>query len=79
MSQQIPDVFKRLQERKKERRDLRTLYREALAASADYQVALEEFEAARTKKKKIEATVQADFKSEFDKLEGLKLNIAGDN
>ncbi|MEI6528986.1 MAG: hypothetical protein WCN88_01090 [Candidatus Falkowbacteria bacterium] len=79
MSQQLPDVFKRIQDKKREQRDLKTIYRDALSVNGEYQQALEELEALKIKKKKIEASVQSDFKEEFDKLEGLKLNIAGDN
>ena len=79
MAQALPDVFKRIQDRKKEQRDLKTIYRDALSVNGDYQQTLEELNALKLKKKKIEATVASDFKEEFDKLEGLKLNIAGDN
>jgi len=79
MSQQLPDVFKRIQDKKREQRDLKTIYRDALSVNGEYQQVLEELEALKIKKKKIQASVQADFKEEFDKLEGLKLNIAGDN
>lgn len=79
MSQQLPDVFKRIQDHKKEQRELKAMYRDALAVNGEYQKVVEELEDLKLKKKKIESTVQADFKTEFDKLEGLKLNIAGDN
>lgn len=79
MAQQLPDVFKRIQDRKKEQRELKSLYRDALSVNGEYQKVLEELDDLKIKKKKIEASVQADFKEEFDKLEGLKLNIAGDN
>ncbi len=79
MSQQLPDVFKRIQDKKREQRDLKTIYRDALSVNGEYQEVLEELEALKIKKKKILASVQAEFKEEFDKLEGLKLNIAGDN
>jgi len=79
MAQQLPDVFKRIQDKKKEQRELKTLYRDALSVNGEYQKILEELEDLKIKKKKIQASVQADFKEEFDKLEGLKLNIAGDN
>lgn len=79
MSQQLPDVFKRIQDRKKEQRELKTIYRDSLAVNGEYQKILEELADLKIKKKKIELTIQADFKTEFDKLEGLKLNIAGDN
>lgn len=79
MSQQLPDVFKRIQDKKREQRDLKTIYRDALSVNGQYQDVLEELEALKLKKKKILDSVQAEFKEEFDKLEGLKLNIAGDN
>ncbi|MFA5886573.1 MAG: hypothetical protein WC863_02195 [Patescibacteria group bacterium] len=79
MAQELPAVFKRIQDYKKEQRELKAMYRDALSVQGEYQKIKEEQEALKLKKKKIEATVQADFKSEFDKLEGLKLNIAGDN
>jgi len=78
MPQQLPDVFKRLQDKKKEQRDLRSLYRDALSTNGQYKEVLEELNALKLKKKKIEVGVQAELKEEFDKLEGLKLNIAGD-
>jgi len=79
MAQALPDVFKRIQDRKKEQRELKTRYRDALSTNAGYQQTLEELNTLKLKKKKLEATVASDFKEEFDKLEGLKLNIAGDN
>jgi hypothetical protein len=79
MAQELPDVFKRIQDKKKEQRELKSMYRDALSVNGEYQTIIEELEALKIKKKKAEATVQSDFKAEFDKLEGLKLNIAGDN
>lgn len=79
MAQALPDVFKRIQDRKKEQRELKTAYRDALSVNGAYQQAIEELNNLKIKKKKIEASVASDFKEEFDKLEGLKLNIAGDN
>lgn len=79
MPQQLPDVFKRIQDHKKEQRDLKAIYRDALSTNGEYQSIKEEIEALRLRKKKIEISVQDGFKEEFNKLEGLKLNIAGDN
>lgn len=79
MSQNIQEIFKRIQDKKREQRDLKKIYRDALSINGGYQESLEELESLKLKKKKIEAGVQADFKEEFDKLEGLKLNIAGDS
>ncbi|MFA5184593.1 MAG: hypothetical protein WC456_03670 [Patescibacteria group bacterium] len=79
MSQQLPDVFKRIQDRKKEQRELKAMYRDALSVNGEYQKISEELNDLKIKKKKLESGVQADFQAEFNKLEGLKLNIAGDN
>lgn len=79
MPQQLPDVFKRLQTYRREQRELKAIYRDALATNGEYQSIKEEIEDLKMKKKKIEMAVQDSFKEEFDKLEGLKLNIAGDS
>ncbi len=75
---QLNEVFRRLQEQQKSQRDLKKMYRDALSINGNYQAAVDELEALKIKKKQIEAAVKADLKEEFDKLEGLKLNIAGD-
>lgn len=74
----LHEVFSRLQKYQKDQRELKRVYRDALSVNANYQEILQELDALKIKKKQIEAGVQADFKEEFDKLEGLKLNIAGD-
>jgi len=79
MSQELPSVFKRIQDKKKEQRELKAMYRDALSSSGEYQELVEEFNASKLKKKKLEETIKTGFKEEFDKLEGIKLNIAGDN
>ncbi|PKM88752.1 hypothetical protein CVU83_01180 [Candidatus Falkowbacteria bacterium HGW-Falkowbacteria-2] len=75
---QLNEVFMRLQEQQKTQRELKKMYREALAVNGNYHEVIQELDAMKIKKKQIEASVQADLKAEFDKLEGLKLNIAGD-
>ncbi|NCT54682.1 hypothetical protein GW758_01830 [Candidatus Falkowbacteria bacterium] len=79
MAQEIPDIFKRVQENKKESRELKKAYRDALSVNGEYQDLVEELEALKLKKKKVEISIKDSFKEEFDKLEGLKLHIAGDN
>jgi len=79
MAQELSAVFNRIQEKKKKQRELKVMYRDALSVNGEYQKVVEDLEDLKIKKKKIEAGVQSDFKEEFDKLEGLKLNIASDN
>ena len=78
MSKNINEIFSRLQGYQSQQRELKKMYRDALSVNGEYQEAIQELEALKLKKKKIEMMVQADFKEEWDKLEGLKLNIAGD-
>lgn len=79
MAKEISEVFSRIQESKKQQRELKAMYKDALHSNGEYQRIKEELEDLKIKKKQIEAGVQTDFKEEFDKLEGLKLNIASDN
>lgn len=79
MAQELSAVFNRIQEKKKKQRELKSMYRDSLSVNGEYQKALEELEDLKIKKKQIEASVKADFKEEFDQLEGLKINIASDN
>jgi hypothetical protein len=75
---QLNQVFTRLQESQKQQRELKRMYRDALSVNASYHEVIEELETLKIKKKQIEASVKSDLKEEFDKLDGLKLNIAGD-
>ncbi|MDD2353826.1 MAG: hypothetical protein PHH52_01005 [Patescibacteria group bacterium] len=79
MAQDLSAVFSRMQERKKQQRELKAMYRDALATNGNYQKVSEELEDLKNKKKQLENSIKTDFKEEFDKLEGLKLNIASDN
>jgi len=79
MSLKINQVFKRIQDNKREQRQLKKIYKDALSVNAEYQDVLESLKALKNKQKQIEASVKADFKEEFDKLESLKLNITSDN
>ncbi|MDX9778968.1 MAG: hypothetical protein RBT30_01910 [Patescibacteria group bacterium] len=75
---QLHEIFERLQALQKDQKELKKMYRDALSVDQPYQEILQELENLKLKKKQIELRVQSDFKEEFDKLEGLKLNIAGD-
>lgn len=74
----LHEIFQRLQNLQKDQRELKKMYREALSINGSYQDLLKDLDLLKIKKKQIEIGVKADFKEEFDKLEGLKLNIAGD-
>lgn len=74
----LQEVFDRIQETKKEQRDLRSSYRDALANSQSYQDTIEELRVLREKKKKIESGIKDDFRGEFDRLDRIKLDLEAD-
>jgi len=75
----IQEVFLRIQETKKEQKDIKSMYRDALQNSKAYQDVAEEINKLKDRKKQIEENIKDDFKSEFDKLETLKNDIDNDN
>lgn len=74
----LQEVFNRLQETKKEQRTIKSTYKDALATSQSYQQVIEKLQTLKEEKKKIEENIKSDFKSEFDKLDAIKLEIETD-
>jgi hypothetical protein len=74
----LQEVFDRINESKKEQKELKKMYRDALSHSQEHQMILEEAKTIRDKKKEIESKIKADFNSEFDKMDTLKLDIEND-
>jgi hypothetical protein len=79
MSQELPLIFQRLQNYKKERRELKTMYQDALKNNGEYQKIISDVDDLKIKKKQFESSIKSNFKAEMDKLEGIKLHIASDN
>jgi hypothetical protein len=75
----IQEVFDRIQKTKKEQKELKTMYRDALNNSGAYQRSLEELKKLKEDKKKFEDGVKKEFSSEFDKLEILKNELMNDS
>jgi len=73
------EIFNRILETKREQRDIKTIYRDALSTSGKYQDLVEEIKVLKEKKKQIEDSVKSDFSSELDKLETLKADLQNDN
>lgn len=74
----LQEVFNRIQKSKQEQKEIKAMYRDALASSHRYQELLEELKGLKEKKKKMEEAIQDDFRSEFNKLETLKTDIEND-
>lgn len=74
----IQEIFNNIQKAKKEQKEIKAMYRDALTNSSGYQKAVEELNLLKEKKKKIEDGLRDDFRTEFDKLEVLKADIEND-
>lgn len=75
----IQDFFNKIQINKKKQSDIRKMYKDALSTSQEHNEIIEKIKKLRDRKKEIELAIQADFSSEFDKLENLKIDIESDN
>jgi hypothetical protein len=75
----IQEVFDRIQKTKKEQKELKAMYRDALVNSSAYQRSVEELKKLKEEKKKYEDGVKQEFASEFDKLEIMKNELMNDN
>lgn len=76
--QNIQEIFDRIQRHKKEQKELKAAYKDALNASAEYKKIVEDVKELREKKRKMEFSIKEDFSSEFTKLDALAVDIASD-
>ena len=76
--QDIQEIWGRIQQIKKQQKDLRGAYKDALKASQEYVELTEKLTTMRARKKQIEATVKGDFASDFTKLDDLKIDLESD-
>jgi len=74
----LQEIFDRIQTSKKEQKEIKLMYKDALSNSSEYEKVEEELRAVKLKKKKIEDAIKEDFSSEFNKLDTLKLDIEND-
>lgn len=74
----LQEIFNRITEAKKEQKEIKKMYKDALGNSQEYNEVLEKIKVLREKKKSIENSVSDDFSSEISKLETLKLDIEND-
>jgi DNA repair ATPase RecN len=77
--QDIQEIFNRIQQTKKEQKKLKDMFRDALKNHQHYQSMIEELNAMREKKKKLEEQIRMDFNAEFNKLDNLKADIDNDS
>lgn len=73
--QNIQEVFNQIQVVKKQQKDLRTAYRDALLTSTEHKEITEQIKALKEKKIHIEQAVKEEFAKELDKLDDLKIEM----
>ncbi len=76
--QSIQEIFDRIQEKKKELKDLRNIIKDAFEHSQEYQEITQELKVLKQKKKEIEEVIKQDLSEEITKIEDLKIDIATD-
>lgn len=72
---QLQLKFDEIQELKKERKDLKAQYKDALAQTDHYEEICEQIKELREKKKQIEARVQEDMGKDYERIEMLNREI----
>jgi uncharacterized coiled-coil DUF342 family protein len=72
----MQQVFSEIREAKKEMKELRAQYKDALAQTDKYQETVEKTTQLREEKKKIETRVQQQLGKAYEKLEELKAEVA---
>lgn len=73
--QNIQEVFNHIREMKKEQKDLRDMYKDALVQADEYEEIAEEIKTLREKKKAIEQRIQAQLGRAYEKFEDLKREV----
>jgi predicted nuclease with TOPRIM domain len=68
----IQGVFDRIREIKKEQKELKEMYKDALVQADKYEEIVEQIKELREQKKQVEARIQAEMGKAYEKLEDLK-------
>lgn len=74
----LNEIFARITKAKKERKEIKTTYEDALRNSKPYQDVVEELKRLKDKKLSLESSIKADFQQEISKLDAIKQDIETD-
>ncbi len=74
----LQSVFNRINEKKKEMRDIKGRYQDALINESEYESIKTKMKKLREQKKEIESVVQAQMGKDYERLEDLKYDIDSD-
>lgn len=73
--QNIQEIFIKMREMKKEQKDLKEMYKDALAQTDEYEEIVEQMKQLREKKKQIETRIQGQMGKAWEKLDDIKLEM----
>lgn len=74
----LQEIFSRINETKKKQKDIRSVYKDALATSLEYKELTDKMKTLREKKKQIEQATKQQFASELTKLDDYAIDLASD-
>lgn len=75
---QLQEIFDRIKETKAEQKILKEGYKNALENHTSYKNVIEDLDKLKQKKKDIEEDIKLEMKSDFEKLDRIKLDLADD-
>lgn len=75
----IQEVFNQIQIVKKQQREIKSVFREALLGSTEHKELTEQAKVLKEKKKQVETALEEEFSSELDKLDELKIELESQN
>lgn len=78
MEHTLQSVYNRIQETKKKQKDIRDMYKDALAGVQEYQDIQEKMKTLRARRKQIEISIKEQFANEITKLEDMKIDLESD-
>ncbi len=73
--QNVQDIFIKMRELKKEQKELRDMYKDALSQTDHYEEIVEEIKKLREKKKQIEERIQGEMGKAWERLDDLKYEM----
>lgn len=71
----VQEIFNKIREKQKEQKIIRQIYKDVLTNSKEYQDIITELDELKIKKKRVEAILKSELKSEIEKLESIKIDI----
>lgn len=75
----LQEVFNRIKDTKRKQKEIRAMYKDALAQSQEYQALLEKLEQLKLRKKELETLAKDEMEGDFQKMDAYRMHIQNDN